>query len=159
MSDATGPENAEKNAEQLNIRANPRRAPLHPDISEDMIHQLVHSFYDQIRVHDVLGPIFAAQITGDWEPHLAKMCDFWSSVTRMSGRYKGKPMQAHFKIPDLTEEHFEIWLGLFRKTAHDVCPDEIAEIFIDRAEHIAQSLQLGLFFRLPKAANAERPAG
>ena len=55
-------------------------------IDEAMIHRLVHGFYDRIRVDPELGPIFAREID-DWDPHLAKMCDFWSSVVLMTKRY------------------------------------------------------------------------
>ena len=35
----------------------------------------------------------------------------------------------------------------FRETAAEVCPGEVAVFFIDRAERIAESFQLGMFFR------------
>ena len=49
-------------------------------LTEDMIETLVRTFYARIADHATLGPIFAAEIDGDWEPHLKKMCSFWSSV-------------------------------------------------------------------------------
>jgi hypothetical protein len=60
-------------------------------ITEAMIERLVRSFYDKVREDEMLGPVFDARIT-DWEPHLAQMCAFWSSVALMSGRYHGAPM-------------------------------------------------------------------
>jgi hemoglobin len=80
----------------------------------------------------------------DWEPHLARMCDFWSSVLLMSGRFKGSPTAAHVRLPDLGPTHFARWLELFRLTARRVCPEPAAALFIARAEMIAQSLQLGI---------------
>ena len=57
-------------------------------IDEAIIQRLVHAFYDSMRADTVLGPIFSARIV-DWEPHLQRMCVFWSSVTLMTGRYQG----------------------------------------------------------------------
>ena len=111
-------------------------------IDEDMIQRLVHSFYDRIRADEVLGPIFASRIA-DWGPHLERMCAFWSSVTLMTGRYHGRPMQAHVPLP-VDATHFDRWLGLFDATAHDVCPPAAASYFVERAHMIAESLELGI---------------
>jgi hemoglobin len=111
-------------------------------IDEDMIRTLVHTFYDRIRADEVLGPIFAARIS-DWTPHLARMCAFWSSVTLMTGRYHGRPMQAHMPLP-VDGSHFDRWLALFAETASEVCPPAAADYFVERARMIAESLELGI---------------
>ena len=111
-----------------------------------MIRSLVHAFYDRIRADVLLGPIFLAEIA-DWEPHLAKMCDFWSSLLLMTKRYDGRPVPAHMRIPGLDRAHFAHWLDLFRQTARETCPPAAADLFIDRAERVAQSLQLSLDFQ------------
>jgi len=133
----------------LNVRdAEARRAAFAADvqartgIDEDMIRRLVHAFYDRIRADAVLGPIFAERIA-DWGPHLERMCAFWSSVTLMTGRYHGRPMQAHAPLP-VDASHFDRWLGLFARTAHDVCPPAAANYFTERAHVIAESLELGI---------------
>lgn len=115
-------------------------------VNEEMIVNLVHTFYGKVRTDPLIGPIFE-RVIEDWDPHLAKMCDFWSSVMLMSGRYKGNPMVAHMRLKMVQPRHFERWLALFRQTARAECPSEIAELFIGRAENIARSLQLGMFFR------------
>ncbi len=74
-------------------------------IDEAMIRCVVHAFYGRIRADGMLGPIFAAHVS-DWEPHLAKMCDFWSSILLMSRRYQGQPVPVHLKIEGLGEQHF-----------------------------------------------------
>ena len=129
------------------VPENPRRKPAHPDIDEEMIRTLVHAFYARIRSDDVLAPIFARVIGDDWGPHLAKMCDFWSSVMLMSGRYKGNPMIAHMRLKMVKPEHFARWLDLFRATALEECPPDIAVQFCARAYNIARSLKLGMFYR------------
>lgn len=111
-------------------------------IDEDVIRRLVHGFYDDIRADAVLGPIFAARIQ-NWEPHLARMCAFWSSVILMTGRYHGRPMQAHAPLP-VDATHFDRWLALFESAAHRLCNAAAATLFIEKARMIAESLELGI---------------
>lgn len=117
-------------------------------ITEATIARLVHAFYAKIKTDSVLGPIFERAIGENWNPHLAKMCDFWSSMVLMSGRYKGTPMTIHAALADLQGEmrsaHFARWLDLFREAAAAFCPPQAAALFISRAEMIAQSLELGI---------------
>ncbi len=138
----------------------PFREPLHPSINEALIEKLVRDFYAKIRADEELGPIFAKVISGDWEPHLQKMFAFWSSLTMLTGRYKGQPMGAHLKLKMVEPQHFDKWLSLFRETANEVCPPPAAAIFIDKAERVAESLKLGMFFKPEQVAakNAQPPA-
>ena len=110
-----------------------------------MIHDLVHGFYAKIRTDPALGRIFNRVIPADhWPEHLAKMCDFWSSVLLMTGRFKGTPMAAHAALPAIRPQHFARWLGLFQKTVEEKCPPAAAALFMDKARTIARSLELGI---------------
>lgn len=111
-------------------------------IDEALIERLVHGFYVKVRADGLLGPVFAARIE-DWEPHLARICAFWSSVALLSGRYHGQPMEKHLPL-SIDAEHFDRWLALFEETAREVCPPAAAEHFIERARRIAESLELGI---------------
>ena len=113
-------------------------------IDEAMIRRLVHAFYARVREDETLGPIFERAIGESWDAHLAKLCDFWSSVMLATGRFQGRPMQAHNRLPDIKAEHFGRWLALFEATAADVCPAEAAALFVERARMIGRSLELGL---------------
>lgn len=128
-------------------------------IDAAMIDRLVRGFYGKVRQDEVLGPVFAARIA-DWEPHLARMCEFWSSVALMSGVYHGRPMEKHLPLP-VDGRHFDRWLQLFRETAREVCPPAAAEHFIERAERIAQSLEMGIAVTqgilLTKGTRLQRP--
>lgn len=125
-------------------RAPHPKAPGTPvGITEPMIRTLVHTFYASVRTDRLLGPIFNRAIE-DWDAHLDKLYEFWSSVTLMTGRYKGTPMKAHAELPGITRAHFERWLALFQATAIRTCPPEAAAVFVDRANRIAESLQLGI---------------
>src|SRR6185437_7027464 len=48
--------------------------------------------------------------------HLQTMCDFWSSVLLMTGRYHGQPMRKHAPLP-IGGVHFDRWLELFEAAA------------------------------------------
>jgi hemoglobin len=111
-------------------------------IDEAMIRRLVHTFYDRVRVDDTLGPLFAARIK-DWPPHLERMCAFWSSVALLTGRYHGRPMQAHAALP-VGGVDFDRWLTVFEATAAEVCPPAAATLFVEKARMIAASLEMGM---------------
>src|SRR3954471_10192075 len=111
-------------------------------IDNAMIETLVRAFYGKIRKDPLLGPVFEARIA-DWEPHLERMCAFWSSVALMSGVYSGRPMEKHLPLP-VDARHFDRWLALFEETAREVSPPAAAEHFIERAHRVAESLELGV---------------
>jgi hemoglobin len=89
---------------------------------------------------------------GDWPEHLEKLSAFWSSVMLTTGRYKGNPMAVHLKHgAKMRPAMFERWLELWRETAREMLSETGAAGVIAKAERIAESLQLGLFFRLDRA--------
>ena len=108
-------------------------------ITEEMIGELVTRFYGRVREDALLGPVFA--IVQNWDEHLAKLKNFWSSVVLMTGRYHGAPMRAHFPLT-LAGNHFDRWLDLFEQTARKVCPPAAAALFIDKARRIADSFEM-----------------
>ena len=121
-------------------------------VDRAFIGRLVREFYRRVRHDERLGPIFGREITGDWEPHLEKMTDFWCSVILKTRSYQGRPVPAHVKLKGVTEDDFDIWLSIFAETADDLCDPDTSKVFVERAERIAQSLKLAMFFRLPVAA-------
>jgi hemoglobin len=122
-------------------------------ISEDVIRRLVDRFYAKVRADDRLAPVFAAAIAHDqWEPHLAKMRDFWSSVMLTSGRYKGNPVAVHMGIARIEPHLFSRWLELFGETCGELFEDDIADAFRAKAVRIADSLKLALYYRPVRAS-------
>lgn len=120
-------------------------------IDEAGLTRLVHLFYERVRDDAELAPVFDAAIS-DWPHHLAKMVDFWSSVMLTSGRYKGNPMMMHVKHKArITPELFQRWLALWARTAAEIMPPAAAAALQAKAERIAESLQLALFFRIDPA--------
>lgn len=121
-------------------------------ISEEDIDRLVPAFYDRVRADQILGPIFN-QAIDDWPLHLEKLKAFWSSVMLGTGRYKGQPMVAHVRHePHMTADNFSHWLALWRQTSGDILAPDVASAFQEKADRIAESLQLGIqFYRDRKA--------
>jgi hemoglobin len=116
-------------------------------LSDDAIRHLVDSFYAKVRADSQLGPIFESAIPGDWAPHLATMHDFWSSVMLTSGRYKGNPVAVHLRVEGIEPQLFARWLVLFDETCSELFDDDVADVFRAKAERIAESLKLALFYR------------
>ena len=118
-------------------------------LDEPGIGAVVHLFYERVRADEVLGPVFNDAI-GDWPAHLDKLCAFWSSVMLTSGRYKGQPVPAHRKHVDrIDPAMFDRWLALWAETTSELMEPEAAQGLQDRANRIAESLKLALFFKLP----------
>ena len=116
-------------------------------VTEETVALLIENFYARVRRDPVLAEVFQSAIApGDWPEHLATMRRFWSSVMLTSGRYKGNPMAAHLRHP-IRPEFFDRWLELFGETAEEVVGSDGAARFRVKAERIAESLKLGLFFR------------
>src|SRR5690348_11953615 len=127
--------------------------PLKPEITDESLRDLVHRFYAKVRRDPEIGPIFNDAVA-DWDEHLAKLTDFWSSVMLTSGRYKGNPVVAHARQKRIVPPHFERWLALFRETCGEIFSPEAAAAIVSRAETIGKSLQLALFYRPSRTAAA-----
>lgn len=129
------------------------------EVSEVQLERLIPSFYARVRGDALIGPVFESAI-GDWEQHLGKLVDFWSSVMLTSGRYKGSPVAAHLKhLPEITPPMFDRWLMLWTDVTSDILPPTAAAALQDKAARIAESLKLALYFRLPPTpGNPLRPA-
>ena len=116
-------------------------------INEDAIRTLIDRFYDKVRADPELGPIFSREIPGDWEPHLATMRNFWSSVMLTTGRYKGNPVAKHLAVAGIEPQLFERWLKLFSETCSEQFDENVTQTFGVKATRIAESLKLALFYR------------
>lgn len=116
-------------------------------ITEDTIRTLVNTFYQKIQKDPDLGPIFTGAIgrtKEEWQPHLARMYDFWSGVALGTSRYQGFPMPVHLRLPRFDPALFDRWLALFTETAHETHEPDAAEHFVARAQRIAANLRRGI---------------
>ena len=114
-------------------------------ITEQEISELVDRFYAKVRLDTEIGPIFNETVE-DWDVHLHLLKDFWSTVLLGTGRYKGSPPVAHFKLP-IEDKHFERWLALFEETADEVMRPLHAELVVEKAHHIAENMKRVLLYR------------
>lgn len=127
--------------------------------TESEIRGLVDAFYAKVRRDPMLGPIFAAHID-DWDGHLTKLANFWSSVLLKTGRYRGAPLPKHLAIADLNADLFERWLGLFRQTTAALRNITLREQANIAATRIAQSLWFGYQMRAnPDVLPTTLPSG
>ncbi|MCK0198779.1 group III truncated hemoglobin [Ancylobacter sp. 6x-1] len=114
-------------------------------LDEPGLRALVGAFYERVRADPELGPVFNDAIA-DWPTHLDTLAAFWSSVMLGTGRYKGRPMPAHFRHrARISPAMFTRWLGLWGRTADELMAPEDAQALRERALRIAQSLQAMLF--------------
>lgn len=130
-----------------------------PDgLDEVMIRAVVDRFYADARRDPVIGPVFNRIIPDEaWPHHLATIADFWSSMLLGTGRYAGRPMPRHMAIPELSDAHFMRWLALFRRTVEDLCPPDIAALFIERSERIGNSFRMNIAMRRGQDITAMAP--
>jgi len=116
------------------------RSPLFERLGgREPLAKFLRHFYADVRQHQVIGPIFNAQIH-DWPAHLEKIADFWSTATGGPPTYAGPMPQRHFPL-GLGEEHFQAWLELWRRNCRIYfAPPEAADM-IDLAESIGERLR------------------
>jgi len=127
--------------------------------TDDAIALLVERFYDAIRRHAVLAPVFERTIAPDgWPAHLATMRRFWSAVMQVSGAYSGNPVAVHRAVQGLERPMFAQWLALFEATAAALFTPELAAAFVAKARRIALSLELAVFHRLGAPPDGLRPS-
>ena len=116
-------------------------------ISEEQIRQLVDSIYGKIRADADLEPIFERVVAGDWETHLAKMYDFWSSVMLTTGYYKGSLVAVRKHMGGLEIGLLDRGLALFGDSCDELLDSETAGLCWLKASRIAEGLKLFLFYR------------
>ena len=110
-------------------------------LNEVNLEAFLRAFYGAARQDPLLGAAFAG--VADWEAHIARLSQFWSSVALMTGTYHGQPMQAHRHLA-LTPAHFARWLALFGEKARMHFTAAGAAHMTERAQRIAHSLEMGL---------------
>ncbi len=123
---------------------------------EAAIERMVRLFYQRGLADPVLGPIFRSAIH-DWEPHIARVADFWSGVVHGTGRYSANAYAPHAKL-DFPPEAFGHWLAVFESAAAETLKPEHAARALHVARHMAQSFRMGLFpFQDAKGRPSRKP--
>ena len=113
------------------------------EIADAEIDRVVEVFYDRVRAHHILGPIFATHVQ-DWPAHEEKIGRFWKGAILHQAGYDGSPMMAHRLAGNVGPEHFPIWLGLFDDTLRSTLNDPVAAAGWSALVHrIGQGLRMG----------------
>ncbi|HCQ67197.1 MAG TPA: globin family protein [Rhodobacteraceae bacterium] len=118
------------------------------DITPEDIDRLVAVFYERIRAHDMLGPVFARAIAvedgPEWRAHEARIAAFWRNAIGIDRSYDGSPMQVHVANPEVMPGMFSVWLDLFGATAREVLTPAQADSILVLATRIGDSLRYGV---------------
>jgi hemoglobin len=107
--------------------------------TEEDIQLMVHTFYARVREDDTIGPIFNARIK-DWDAHLQKLCNFWSTLLLYTRKYEGDPMSVHRGMA-IDTVHFNTWLSIFQQTIDELFAGETAQAAKNRAQKISAVMQ------------------
>lgn len=113
------------------------------DITADEIARVVARFYDAVRHHPGLGPVFAAHVT-DWPGHEAKIAAFWRNAILLERSYDGNPMLAHRQAGNVKGPMFPVWLGLFDSVLNRELRADQATAWSALAHRIGSSLRMGV---------------
>ncbi|APA63559.1 MULTISPECIES: group III truncated hemoglobin [Maribacter] len=118
--------------------------------NRDDVSLLVHTFYDKIRQHELLGPIFNGHISEEqWPAHLSKLTDFWESNLFGVRTFRGSPSKAHVNVDKnlnhtISQNHFAQWLQLWFETINELFEGELA----DRAKEMARRMSTGQYIHI-----------
>ncbi|MFC5757842.1 DUF1971 domain-containing protein [Rhizobium sp. GCM10022189] len=114
------------------------------NLTDDRIAGVLRAFYARIRRDPSLARPFA--VVEDWDEHITRLTDFWSSLMLTSGRYKGNPVAMHLVHTDKIEpEMFARWLELWKKTTDELVPPETALQMQAKAARVAARLSQAMF--------------
>jgi hemoglobin len=117
-----------------------------PISSREDVDFLVRRFYEQVRDHELLGPVFN-EIVQDWEVHLVHLSDFWEMILLQTGPGAGKfnPTKVHREVDakvaySIDEVHFGNWLELWFATLDRYFEGEVADYAKEHARRMAHML-------------------
>lgn len=113
------------------------------DVSRTQIAAVVAEFYDLVRHHPGLGPVFTAHVN-DWPAHEEKIVRFWANAILFERHYDGNPQQVHVQAGDVRAGQFDIWLALFDGVLHRQLEPETAAAWSALAHRIGRSLRMGV---------------
>jgi hemoglobin len=120
-------------------------SPLPPrfHVTRPQIEGVVAEFYDLIRRHPGLGPVFGAHVT-DWPAHEEKITRFWANAILHERSYDGNPQRVHVQAGDVRAGQFEVWLALFDGVLRRQLPPETAAAWSALAHRIGRGLRMGV---------------
>ena len=115
-------------------------------ISRADIERVVASFYEAVRRHPGLGPVFAAHVS-DWPAHEAKVTGFWANAILQERGYDGNVVAAHVSAGNVQPGMFSVWLSLFDTILRRELTAEQAAAWSELAHRIGRSLRASVVDR------------
>jgi hemoglobin len=112
-------------------------------ITPAQIDAVVASFYEAVRHHPGLGPVFGVHVE-DWPAHEAKIARFWRNAILFERSYDGNPFAVHRAAGNVRAPMFEVWLGLFDSVLRRELPADLAASWSDLAHRIGRGLRMGV---------------
>lgn len=123
--------------------------------SRERLCMLVQAFYGDVRSDPLLGPVFEKALAERWEPHVARMVEFWSTVALGSKSFTGNVFGKHMALDGVTPAHFTQWVRLWKNHTERLFEPKVAQDLQTTAHGIARRLYLGYFGRRPSCAHQE----
>lgn len=120
--------------------------PPAPQIARADIERVVASFYESIRRHPGLGPVFAAHVD-DWPAHEAKVAAFWANAILQERGYDGNVVAAHASAGNVQPGMFSVWLSLFDTILRRELEEDQAAAWSELAHRIGRSLRASVVDR------------
>lgn len=113
------------------------------------VHLLVSSFYDKVKMDELLGPFFNDTIQ-DWDKHINHLTEFWESSLFLRTRFSGDPLEKHIEVDNnhnnsIAEKHFGVWLNLWLQTIDELFEGNFAENAKRRARKMGTFIYLKIF--------------
>jgi hemoglobin len=108
-------------------------------VGRETVAAVVSDFYDRVQRHHTLAIPFA--VVRDWPEHKRHLTHFW--WVALGGKpYRSEPYRVAQKhaAAGFTPELLAHWLDLFRATLMQHLPEELAQQWYARAQHIGRSL-------------------
>lgn len=117
-----------------------------PDIrNRDDLYLLMRSFYSKLLADPSISYLFTDVARIDLDHHLPVLVDFWDNILFDSDTYRKNAMQPHMDLharSPLLPQHFETWLGYFKKTVDDFFTGPKAFLAKERAVSIATIMKI-----------------
>ena len=126
------------------VAAGPRFGSIGRELDQrSQIHNAVVSFYRELVMDDLLGPVFEEIAEVDWRTHIPLLIDYWCRVLLGHQNYQGIILGAHRRVHELeplTADLFDRWYGLWAATIDQGWAGPSAEKAKAHAAKIAGSL-------------------
>lgn len=120
-----------------------------PTLDRAGLKRLVWDFYADVRRDPELGPVFEAVIGPEWDEHLERMVEFWSTLMLGTRSFKGNVFARHVslaKTAKIQPTDFLRWLTLWHThTTSLFGTTAIASDLQRAAQGVGRSLFHGMF--------------